>query len=191
MGVRFLHYIAARPLRFPAILWVMLALEEKALDTARRCLQMPRDDLDPVYRQMYARHAHDEARHVQVDWHFIDTYYPRLSPARRRRTAWLVAKLLGEVFLRPARSAKRVVACLLAEFPELQDRRKEFDQQLDGLMQCEAYHAMMYSRRGSPILFSLFDQYPEMHRMEAVLLSYRVHERNRIDPEEVGDRSDD
>ena len=174
VGIRLLNYIAARPLRFPANLWVMLALEEKALDVARRCLHMPLEDLDPVYRRMYARHAHDEARHVQIDWHFIDTYYTTASPGRRQRTAWLVAKLLRDVFLRPARSAMRVVTCWLEEFSELRPHRREFQRQLKGLIDCEGYHEMMYSQRGSPILFSLFDRFPEMQRMETVLLSYRA-----------------
>ncbi len=174
-GLRLMCFIAARPQRFPAILWVMLALEEKALNVARRCLHMPRHELEPTYREMYTQHAHDEARHVQLDWHFIERYYDRLTPSRRRRTAWLVAKLLGQIFLRPARAAIRVVECWLREFPELQSRKREIESQLAALVESKDYHEMMYSRRTTPILFSLFDRYPEMRRMEHVLLCYEAN----------------
>lgn len=173
VGRRVMDFIAARPLRFTAIFWVMLALEEKAIDVARRCQQADRDLIEPHYREVYRRHAHDEARHVQIDWHLIDRFYARQSPPARRRCAWLVRQMMGRFFLPPNRSAMQVVDRLIGEHPELRPRRAEFHRQLKALAGDPEYHTMMYSRRSTPILFSLLDRFEEMRGMERVLLSYQ------------------
>lgn len=181
-----MRLVAARPRRFPAIFWVMLALEEKAIDVARRCQHAPREAIEPHYRAIYARHARDEARHVQIDWHLIDRFYASRPSGVRRRSAWLFAQIMGRFFLPPSRAAVRVVQQLVQEFPQLASRQGEIVHQLRSLAGNADYHEMMYSRRGTPITFALLDRFPEMQRMERVMLSYQRQTAGKDDAENDG-----
>jgi hypothetical protein len=66
----------------------------------------------------------------------------------------------------------------MAEFKELQSLRSEIRQQLVRVGDDPAYHEMMYSRKSTPVTFSLFDRFPEFHAMRHVLHSY-VPEQSR------------
>jgi hypothetical protein len=170
---RALGFLTSRPRTFPAVFWVMLALEERSLDISRRCLRMEPDAAEPSFREAYRHHLRDEARHVQLDRHLIERYYAPLPRRRREWNARLLALLIGRFFLPPTRSAARVVGLLAREFPEIEPRRREITQQLRSVGRDPAYHEMMYSRSTTPRTFALFDRFPEMRRMERVLHSYR------------------
>jgi hypothetical protein len=150
----------------------MLALEERSLEISRRCLRMPADKIEPRYLAVYRTHAKHEVRHVQLDWHLIERFYAPLSPQSRRLNSRLLRVAVAHFFLPPTRSAVRVVRRLIAEFPELRPVRKLMQSQLANVGDDPAYQSMMYSRESTPITFSLFDRFEEMHAMRTVLRSY-------------------
>ena len=170
---RFLRLMTTRPVQFPVVFWVMLALEERSIDVSRRCLRVSPTTIAPHYRELYRLHLQDETRHVQLDLHLIYKFYASLPVRWRRVNAKLLAILIGRFFLPPTRSAVRVVRLLAAERPQLASRLPEMIRQLRCVGEDGAYHEMMYSRRTTPITFALFDHFEEMHGMSRVLKSYR------------------
>ena len=164
--------IARRPRLLPVSFWLALALEEHSIDISRRCLRMDAAQAEPTYRAAYAQHLHDEARHVQLDRYLIERFYASLPEAWRRVNAKMLAHLIGRCFLPPNRSAVRVVRLLAQEIPALRPLLPRMVRELRGVSEDPGYHAMMYSRRSTPMLFSLFDRFPEMHMMRRVLQCY-------------------
>jgi hypothetical protein len=111
-------------------------------------------------------------RHVQLDCHLIAHVHARQSPVARRATAAVVRWAVRHFFLQPARSARRLVEVLAAEFPELRPLAPAMRRELDGLGADDRYHAMMYSRATTPIAFGMFDGHPEFHVMRTTLRAY-------------------
>jgi hypothetical protein len=166
--------IAARqPWAVPAILWMQLLQEERSIDISRRCLKVPADTIEPRYAAVYREHLRDEVRHVRLDCHLIAHVRASQAPAARRATAAVLRWVVRHFFLQPARSATRLVQILAAEYPELQPLVPAMRRELRGLVDDEAYNEMMYSRATTPITFAMFDAYPELHAMRAVLRTYR------------------
>lgn len=170
--LRLLQSITTRPRQFPAVFWIMLALEERSLEISRRCMKMDRELIEPRYRLIYQQHLIDESRHVQIDWHLIDRFFATRSRVTQEINARLLSYMMGEFFLKPNRSAVRVVRQLVAEHCELSMLLPRMTGELKSLQTDPAYQAMMYSRTTTPILFSLFDRFPAMHRMQNVLIKY-------------------
>ncbi len=171
--LRGLKWLTARPFRFPAVFWIMLALEERSLEISRRCLALPADDLEPTYRKLYQHHLRDEVRHVELDRHLIEFFYAPLPLYWRRCNARLIAEMIGRFFLPPTRSAIRVARQLAAEFPSLAHRLPTWERELRAVSKNPRYVEMMYSRTTTPITFGMFDRFRELHRMRHVVTSYR------------------
>jgi hypothetical protein len=167
-----LRQLTKRPHWFPTVYWVMLALEERSLEISRRCMRMPADKIEPRYLAVYSAHLKHELRHVQLDLQLIDRVYQVLSPRLRQLNARLLRFAIGRFLLPPTRSAVRVVRRLILECPVLLPLRDAMEAQLAKVGSDGAYQTMMYSRRSTPMTFSLFDRYPEMHAMRNVLYSY-------------------
>jgi hypothetical protein len=167
-----LRQLTNRPVLFPLVFWVMLALEERSLEISRRCLRMSADQIEPRYQAIYRAHLAHESRHVQIDWHLIDRYFAASSAAVRRLNATLFRLAIQRYFLPPTRTAMRVLDRLMVEFKELQSVRSEMRRQLVRVGDDPAYHEMMYSRKSTPVTFSLFDRFSEFHAMRHVLHSY-------------------
>src|SRR6185436_9019254 len=114
---------------FPAVLWLMLALEEHSIEVSRRCAAMPPAQLEPHWAAAYRAHLEDEVRHVQVDLHLIERFQGGVGWLRPLNA--LVVRLGIERFLlAPSRSGARVVAHLVTEFPELRPRAAEMVREL-------------------------------------------------------------
>jgi len=172
-GVRLLATTLARhPATFPAVLWMMLSLEEHSIEVSRRGGALPAGRLEGHWAAAYRAHLEDEVRHVQVDWHLIERFHHGAG-WRRRANAWLVTLGIGRFLLAPSRSGARVVAQLVAEFEELRPRAAEMVRELRQLDRSPEYQAMMYSRETTPLTFALFDRFPEFQRMGRVLSAYR------------------
>jgi len=133
---------------------------------------MSPDHIEPRYRLIYQQHLVDESRHVQVDRHLIELFYASRSPAVRKCNAKLFGFMMNRFFLPPTRSAVRVVHHLVLQYPELSPLVPEMRQQLKQLADNPDYQEMMYSRKTTPILFSLLDQFEEMKPIRKVLHSY-------------------
>jgi hypothetical protein len=164
--------LARQPWAVPAVLWIQLLQEERSIDISRRLLRMPPEALEPRYAAVYREHLRDEVRHVQLDARLIAHVHAGQSPAGRRWTAAFLRWAVQHFFLRPARSADRVLAILAGEFPDLVSQLPTIRRELRAVVDDDRYHAMMYSRGSTPISFGLFDAHPEFHAMRTVLRAY-------------------
>jgi predicted metal-dependent hydrolase len=164
--------LTRHPALFPAVLWIMLALEEHSLEVSRRCAGVEAD-LEPHWARAWRAHFEDEVRHVQVDWHLIERFHAAQPPSMRRANAFLVRTGIARFLLAPSRSGLRVLSALVAEFPELRALEASLAAELVALDRSPAYQSMMYSRQATPLTFELFDRFPEFHDLSAVLAAYR------------------
>lgn len=164
--------LARRRNLMPLLFWLMLALEEHGVEISRRCVQMPRGELDALFDAAFRDHLRDEVRHVQLDVHLIEQFYATLPAFWRRVIAWTFRQLLSRVLLAPRKASKHVITRLIAEHPELGGMKPEIVTQLVALGKDSNYQEMMYSRKSTPQLFAMFDRFPEMHAISSVLSSY-------------------
>jgi hypothetical protein len=164
--------LVRQPWAASAVLWIQLLQEERSIDISRRLLRLSADTIEPRYAAVYREHLRDEVRHVQLDARLIAHVTARQSPAARRTTAAILRWAVRHFFLRPARSAVRLVQILAAEFPELGPLVPRIRRELRAVADDDRYHAMMYSRATTPISFGLFDAHPELHAMRTVLRAY-------------------
>ena len=167
------RFIARHPIAFPVVFWIQLVQEERSVEFSRRCMRMPADLIEPRYAAAYAAHIQDEVRHVQIDRHLIERFYGNRSIAVRRLTARLLRGIIRSLLLTPVRSTARVVETLASEHPELTPIVPRILRELRGLDVNDEYHEMMYSRRTTPVTFSLFDRFEEFRQMTRVLRAYR------------------
>lgn len=171
---RWLARLSCTAPNWPAVIWFILAMEERGLHMAR--LTRGRgESIDPTFREAYRHHSVDEVRHVEMDRHLIERFFATLSPARRRLNAILTARLLHAILV-PKRMAVRVLAALVREFPDLEPWQSRMRDELYALRKNPDYVAMMYSRTMTPLLFHLADQYAEMRSAMKTLPSYRPQE---------------
>lgn len=178
---KLLGSMTAHPRLFPVVFWCMLLLEERSMDISRRCLAMKRESIEPWYRLVHQHHVKDEARHVQMDLYLIDLFFTNRSRILRQLTAKFLSVMIGQFFLPPTRTARRVVQCLVRERPALAPLFPEMIRQLKRLCQSGDYHEMMYSRNTTPITFGMFDRFAEMHALQHVLRSYCPNNRRSTD----------
>ena len=164
--------LARQPWAVPAVLWIQLLQEERSIDISRRLLRMPAELIEPRYAAVYREHLRDEVRHVQLDARLIGHVHARQSPAGRRWTAAFLRWAVRRFFLRPARSAERLLLILAGEFPDVAPMVPAMRRELRAVADDERYHSMMYSRASTPISFGLFDAHPEVHAMRTVLRAY-------------------
>lgn len=164
--------VCRRPGMFPMLFWLLLAQEELSMEVARRSLAMPEGLIEPRFAHAYRAHLADEVRHVQIDWHLIDYFHAPASRACRRMNAVLFREAFRHFFVTPKRLARRVVEALAREFPNLAPLVPDMLGELRGLRTCRPYQEMMYSRGNHPVLFALFDSFPEMQCMRKVLAGY-------------------
>ena len=182
-----LRQITARPRLFPLLIWLMLLMEERSLMMSKRYVALgeslpdalidalpdalPDALIDAQFLAAYRAHAEDEIRHVQLDWHLLETFYQARPAWVRRVNAGLLEKLLTGLLLAPKRSNVRVIELLIAEFPDLQTMRPRLLQALAGLSDNAGYRQMMYSTEAVPISRALFERLPEFARLHRRLFA--------------------
>ncbi len=171
-ALRSLHAVTRHPELFPAVVWIALVMEEKALATSRALIRAGAGVIEPHYLAVYRAHLEDEVRHVQIDWHMLDHLYAGRPRWLRWANARLFCFLLARFFLAPAHAGRRVVEILVAEHPELRPLAPRLNRELADLARDPDYHRVMYSREVTPIAFDLFDRFAEFRPLSRCLLSY-------------------
>jgi len=167
-----LHELARHPRAARWMVWIVLAMEELSLASARRTRHAS-VSIEPRYRAAYLAHQEDEIRHAQIDWYLIEELRAVASSWGRRIDARIVRWILRRYFLAPVRAGQRVLRELAVECPEIAPLLPEITEQYRCLDRNSAYQAALYSRESHPILFTLFDAYEEFHGMSSLLLHYR------------------
>ena len=166
------RFAARHPGVVPAVLWIQLAQEERSLEMSRRSARLPAHAIEPRYAAVYRAHARDEVRHVRIDCRLIERFYAGRSKPVCWTTALILDRLLAGAFMIPGASTRRVIARLVEDCPELRPLWPVFRRQLRAVRCNPDYLRMMYSRETTPVLFAMFDRFPEFARLRSALPAY-------------------
>jgi hypothetical protein len=161
--------MARRPQTFPLLIWLALLQEERSLHFSKGCLEQ-KSDLEPQFVATHRTHLRDEMGHIGWDEELLDWLWPRTGPALRAMNVRLLRWMLGEFFLLPKRSGRRVVEQLVRDFPQL-DAAALF-RGMRRLKTNPAYLKTLYSREITPRAFARFDAHPEFGLLAQTLPGY-------------------
>jgi hypothetical protein len=157
-----MRWLASRPLQYPVVVWLMLILEEHGNEIARRCAAKRPHEIEGHFAAAYLAHVRDETRHVQIDWHLIDSLWPRLEGWQRHVNVSLFRLVLGRLLFRPEHAAISVVNELARERPHLRPLLPHMRTALRGVARQPEFRSMMFSAQSSPIAFHLLSRFPEL-----------------------------
>lgn len=160
-----------RPGWFPLFLWLLLLEEERSLQYSKEFVKAAWQ-LEPSFVAVQRAHMADEVGHIGWDEKLLDWIWPRTPPWQRRMNARLFIWLVGEYFNTPKRGGLQVIRELVTEFPSLQSRRAQMEQQIQSLAQNADYHRSLYSREITPRAFRRFDDWEEFRGIGEALLGY-------------------
>jgi hypothetical protein len=166
-----LNFISKRPNTFPFLLWLMHLQEERAIYYGRTFLKFA-DSLEPHFVAVQRKHLADEIGHVRWDEALLDYVWPRTGSLLRRFNIRLFGWMIKEYFTTPKRSSLKVMAALIAEFPELQARYVQFRRELRELGSNRAYRRWLYCADNVPNTFRRFDAWPEFGLLNHVMPGY-------------------
>jgi hypothetical protein len=163
-----IRFISRQPRLFPLLLWLALMQEERSLYYSQGCLEAER--LEPQFVAAHRAHLADEVGHVGWDEQLLDWLWPRTPPILRMANARLLRWLVGEFFLLPKRSGRRVVDQLAREFVQLD--ATTLRRAMAGLKDNKAFARTLYSREITPRTFARFDRHPEFALLARKLTGY-------------------
>lgn len=152
---------------FPAVLWMQLIAEERALYFGR-CFMEHGEHIDPRFVAVQRRHLADEPAHIRRDVLFLEWLWPATPRWLRWMNARFLCWSLREFFLLPKRSGWRVVEAWLSEFPELDERRTEFKNAMEELEFNQEFIHSLYPRAILPKTRMMAARWPEMLELESL-----------------------
>jgi hypothetical protein len=171
IAAKMLDWLSKRPHLFPFLLWLMHLQEERALFFGRAFLNSA-ESLEPHFVAVQRKHLADETGHVRWDEELLDWVWPKTGPLFRWFNVQMLAWMVNEYFSTPKRTALRVVADLVREFPALQPQYHEFCRQLRELGNDPAYRRSLYCPENVPMTFKRFDAWPEFHSIVRAMPGY-------------------
>ena len=143
----------------PALLWIMLLVEERSIAVMSISC---RAGIDPLYARVYRAHAVDEAKHVAIDLELLDGVYRSLNRTWRQMNATLLAAVLRRFLLEPGRAAKRIVEAFTTQHVELRDLKSRMLTELTLVGSMATYRRSMYSDEMTPRTIERLRALPEM-----------------------------
>jgi hypothetical protein len=171
VAAKILDVISKRPQWFPFLLWLMHLQEERALYFGRTFLKSA-DSLEPHFVAVQRKHLADEIGHVRWDEALLDWVWPKINSPLRRFNVQVFSWMISEYFTTPKRTALRIIAALVKEFPSLQLQHLEFCRQLRALGNDPAYRHSLYCPENVPMTFKRFDAWPEFNSLIKVMPGY-------------------
>jgi hypothetical protein len=172
IGTALLDMLSKHPDWFPFLLWLMHMQEECALFFGKVFLKWG-DEIEPHFVEAQRRHLADEIGHVRWDQELLGHVWPGTNGMLRRFNAGFLKWMMREYFTTPKRSARRVVAALADEFPELKPQQGEICRQLAALGNDPAYLYSLYSMENVPDTFRRFASWREFDSLADVMPGYR------------------
>lgn len=160
----FMRRATRHPDLFLAWIWLTIFLEERTLFVSRQYMKAERAKpgvIDSLHANVHAFHFMDEVRHCQIDQHLISTLY---EPQPRWRK-WLCAIMHRRAlrgFVNPGRTARRVLARLGAEFPQLRACIiPALLAELPRIGERSDFRTLHFGARALPRNLELLSRYPE------------------------------
>jgi hypothetical protein len=171
VAAKILDVLSKHPHWFPFLLWLMRLQEERALFFGRRFLQAA-DLLEPHFVAVQRKHVADEIGHVRWDDALLDWVWPKTNVLLRRFNVQFLNWMLSKYFTTPKRSALRIVAALVKEFPLLEPQFPEFCRQLLALEKDLVYRRSLYCPENVPMTFKRFDSSEEFKPLVKAMPGY-------------------
>lgn len=171
---KFLATSLESPTLFLWWIWVATVFEEKTIDFHKK-YQAARDGMDPMHMRVHRFHCLDELRHLQMDHHFVEALWVPAPWWKRELNAWLFEKVMTS-FVRPRRTVIASVNRMVRRHPRLEPMQSRLIEAGMSVHRSRAWHEATYSRETLPNTFALFDRFPELHRMSALLPLYSPRE---------------
>ena len=154
--------MGASPL-WPALVWLILVLEEFSTAFSRMLLHTAlAGELGPLevnYVELHRLHLLDEARHVHLDAYLIEDLLTTPGGLRERAGGWLFRKLFGEL-LTPKRSGAQVIRYLVQEHPELAPHAEPMLAEVRALGADRGMVTLLHDPNAMPIARALLHRYP-------------------------------
>ena len=165
-----LKLLLQTPGLLPALVWLLLAMEELTTAISSTLLHHPAAaELNQDYLAVHRVHLQDEKRHVGIDRKMLLCLLERLPSPVRKLNALLFRKTFRSI-LTPRRSTVRVIQQLLREEPGLETQGRKMMQEVTSLPLPLAFPANLITRKRLPVLYDLFERYPE-YRPAAVAMT--------------------
>lgn len=160
----------------PFALWIIVAVEEFSIALATAMMRSPVTALGPLdaaFLAVHREHAKDEARHIHVDVHLVQSCLQALPSAWRRVNARLFMAFMRDMTAPRANgTGARVVKRLVTEFPELGPRQNDMIADLVALRDHLPFQCSLFNRQITPLAFGLYDEEPALTGLGTVLRGY-------------------
>jgi len=156
------RWATARPWHFPAMVWLMLANEERFHWMAHQVAQDPA--VHPTWKQAYLLHLADELRHVEMDQHLLAPLWARQNPLLMKLNARLLTHLVRRHFcaLQKGGVADHTACRLALEFPRLQPMLPQLRLALRTLHGQPDFRASLFSSQTIPTAIDWLGRMPGM-----------------------------
>lgn len=171
VGGGVLTLVSRRPRWFPFLLWLMHLQEERAMFFGRTFLKFA-DSLEPDFISVQRKHLADETGHVAWDEALLDWVWPQTNAWLRRVNIQALSWMVNEYFTTPKRTAPRILAELVKEFPGLRPQFPTFCRELYALRNDPAYRRSLYCLENVPKTFKRFDAWPEFQSIVGAMPGY-------------------
>ena len=162
---------------FPFPLWYLLALEESSMALSKAMVKNPATgslgDIEPNFLAVHREHLKDEARHVQIDRHLVDTCLTDKTGLHRKINARFVKWMLRMItYVGRSGPGVKVIKHLVSEMPELASLEEEMIRSVLLLNNDPGYQKSLFNRAAMPFSFSIFDSMSEFEDLQKYLVGY-------------------
>lgn len=152
--------LLASPGLLPALLWLLLAMEELTTAISAELVTHPdAAGLDPDYIALHRSHYRDEQRHVGIDRRLVGRLLENLPDATQRFNAWLFGRIFRSI-LAPRRSTIAVVRQFAREEPVLAPYAHDMVRAITRLEPAQAFPAGLVRPDRLPVLYAMAERYP-------------------------------
>ncbi len=179
---KFTVWQTKHPLLLPALLWIGLLLEERALHMAQGYMKME-DELDPYFFAVTKNHSQDELNHVAFGTQLFEYTWENSYPWMRRLNTYYFSWLISEYFCAPKRGAIAVVKELYNKFSDMPVSFEQMKIELLGLGNNDEYLLSCYSRKIVPKTFAMYDSKKEFKILSKFLIGYTLNTKKQNENE--------
>lgn len=162
-----LSVICRYPQHIISLLWLVLLMEEHAVQFSKDFVKNPKSeelgDLEQNFKLVHQLHLKDEAKHVHIDANLIDFVLEKSSSRKKNLNVKVLKKLL-QAILKPKHAGINVIRQLVLEYPELKNNSNEMEHTIRNFTYDPCILPLLEDRSQTPLTTMLIDMYPEFER---------------------------
>jgi hypothetical protein len=164
-------FLMEQSLKFQQLLglwcWVLIFFEERTLMFSKEYLKA-KTDVSAAFARIHHLHMIEEARHVQMDEHFISRIYSQASPFTKKMTVLLFKQVLNS-FASPKYMSLAIAERLKIEFirPLDHDLIDQIISDLPQLKNSAKFQDQFFGPQATKETFSVLKLHPEFDRLHS------------------------